>query len=57
MALGIGFLVSFIVAYIVVEKFIRFLQRRPMRIFAIYRIFIGVILLLLAMLKIINVTA
>jgi undecaprenyl-diphosphatase len=57
LALAVGFLVSFIVAYIVIEKFIDFLKKRPMRIFAIYRIFIGILLLLLAMLKIINVTA
>jgi undecaprenyl-diphosphatase len=55
-ALGVGFLVSFIVAYIVIEKFIGFLNKRPMRIFAIYRIFIGIVLLLLAVFKIINVT-
>jgi undecaprenyl-diphosphatase len=56
-ALAVGFLVSFVVAYIVIEKFIAFLQKRPMRIFAIYRIFIGIVLLALAFFKIINVTA
>ncbi len=55
-ALGVGFLVSFIVAYIVIEKFISFLQKRPMRVFAIYRIFVGIIIIVLAALKIINVT-
>lgn len=55
-ALGVGFLVSFIVAYIVIEKFIGFLKKRPMRVFAVYRIFIGIILLLLAVFKVINVT-
>lgn len=56
-ALAVGFLVSFIVAYIVIEKFIGFLKKRPMRIFAIYRILIAIVLLLLAYTKIITVTA
>ncbi|KOA19447.1 undecaprenyl-diphosphatase [Clostridium homopropionicum DSM 5847] len=46
-ALVVGFIVSFIVALIVVDKFISFLQKRPMRVFAMYRILIGIILLLL----------
>lgn len=46
-ALLVGFIVSFIVALVVVEKFITFLQKRPMRIFALYRILIGMILLIL----------
>lgn len=54
-ALGVGFLVSFFVAYVVIEKFISFLQKRPMRVFAIYRILIGVIFLALAFFKIISV--
>lgn len=52
-ALTIGFIVSFIVALVVVEKFISFLQKRPMRIFAIYRVFIGIILFALIFTKII----
>jgi len=47
-ALVIGFVVSFIVALIVVDKFIGFLKRKPMRVFAIYRIFIGIVVLVLA---------
>jgi undecaprenyl-diphosphatase len=54
-ALAVGFLVSFFVAYVVIEKFIKFLQKRPMRVFAIYRIFIGVTLLILAAFKVINI--
>lgn len=46
-ALGVGFIVSFIVALVVVDKFIAFLQKKPMRIFAIYRIFVGLLLLVL----------
>lgn len=54
-ALVIGFVVSFIVALVVVEKFIKFLQRKPMRVFAIYRIFIGIVILVLAFTKVITV--
>jgi undecaprenyl-diphosphatase len=52
-ALVIGFIVSFIVALVVVEKFVAFLQKRPMRVFAIYRILIGIILILLIAFKLI----
>ncbi|KAA8674636.1 undecaprenyl-diphosphate phosphatase [Clostridium sp. HV4-5-A1G] len=47
-ALVVGFVVSFIVALIVVDKFINFLKKKPMRVFAIYRIFIGILVLILA---------
>lgn len=49
----VGFVVSFFVALVVVEKFIKFLQRKPMRIFALYRILVGIIILILAFKKII----
>ena len=54
-ALVIGFVVSFVVALVVVEKFINFLKRKPMRVFAIYRIFIGIVILVLAFTKVITV--
>lgn len=54
-ALSVGFIVSFLVALVVVEKFMNFLKRKPMRVFAIYRIFIGIIVLILAVTKVINV--
>ncbi|MCY6369027.1 undecaprenyl-diphosphate phosphatase [Clostridium ganghwense] len=44
-ALTVGFVVSFIVALIVVDKFITFLKKKPMRVFAIYRVLIGIIML------------
>jgi len=47
LSLGVAFIVSFIVALIVVEKFINFLKRRPMRVFSVYRIFAGIVLLIL----------
>lgn len=53
--IAIGFVVSFIVALLVVEKFMNFLKKRPMRVFAIYRIIFSVIFLILAVTKIINV--
>lgn len=52
-ALAAGFLMSFIVALVVVEKFIAFLKKRPMRIFSIYRILVGIILIVLIFTKVI----
>jgi undecaprenyl-diphosphatase len=51
-ALAVGFLVSFLVALLVVDKFIGFVKKKPMRIFAIYRIFVGAIILVLAVTKV-----
>lgn len=48
-----GFVVSFIVALVVVAKFMDFLRTKPMRGFAIYRIFIGIIIILFAYFQII----
>lgn len=53
-ALSVGFIVSFLVALVVVEKFMSFLKRKPMRVFAVYRIFIGIIVLILAAVKVIS---
>jgi undecaprenyl-diphosphatase len=44
-SLAVGFLVSFIVALIVINKFISYLKKKPMRIFAIYRMIFAVIVL------------
>ncbi|MDU4890433.1 MAG: undecaprenyl-diphosphate phosphatase [Clostridium sp.] len=46
-ALILGFIVAFIVALIVMEKFIAFLKKKPMRVFAIYRLIAGMILAVL----------
>ncbi|MHC1719466.1 MAG: undecaprenyl-diphosphate phosphatase [Clostridiaceae bacterium] len=54
-ALAVGFVVSFIVALLVVDGFIHFLQRKPMRIFAIYRILVGAIILVLVFAKVLTV--
>jgi undecaprenyl-diphosphatase len=52
-SLTVGFIVSFLVAYIVVDKFIGFLKEHPMKSFAYYRIVIGAVILGLAFFKII----
>ncbi|WP_392486220.1 undecaprenyl-diphosphate phosphatase [Haloimpatiens sp. FM7315] len=52
-ALAVGFLVSFIVALIVVDRFMNFLKKKPMKVFAIYRIIVGVLLLGLGLVHII----
>lgn len=52
-ALIIGFIVAFLVALIVVDAFMNFLKKHPMRVFALYRIFMGIILGILAFTKVI----
>lgn len=44
-SLGVGFFVSFIVALVVIDGFISFLKKRPMRIFAVYRMVFALIVL------------
>ena len=46
LSLGVGFFVSFIVALLVIDGFISFLKKRPMRIFAVYRMVFAVIVLI-----------
>lgn len=53
--IAIGFIVSFIVALLVVDKFMNFLKKRPMRIFAIYRIAFSIIFLILVFAKVISI--
>lgn len=45
-ALVIGFVVSFVVALAVINKFISYLKKKPMRIFAIYRMIFAVVVLI-----------
>lgn len=45
-SLGVGFLVSFIVALIVIRKFIEYLKKKPMKVFVIYRMVFGIIILI-----------
>lgn len=54
-ALVVAFVVAFIVALVVVDGFINFLKKKPMRVFAVYRIFVGVLILVLTFTKVITV--
>jgi len=46
----VGFIVAFIVFLVVMEKFVAYLKKRPMRVFAVYRVGIGIIFVILMML-------
>lgn len=48
MALIVGFVISFVVALVVVAKFIEFLKTKTMKGFAIYRIIVGILILAFA---------
>jgi undecaprenyl-diphosphatase len=49
LALIVGFITAFFVALIVVKKFVEFLKHKPMKGFAIYRIIVGAVLIILAL--------
>lgn len=55
-ALILGFIVAFIVSIIVMDMFVSYLKKRPMRIFAIYRIVAGIVLFLLSIAGIVTLT-
>jgi len=46
-ALAVGFVVSFLVALVVVDKFIAFLGRHSLRVFAYYRLAVGAVIIFL----------
>ena len=46
----VGFIVAFIVSLVVMEKFVTYLKKRPMRVFAVYRIGLGIIFAILMLL-------
>lgn len=46
MVLGVGFIVSFIVALLVINSFLTFLKKKPMTYFAVYRIIFAFLVLL-----------
>ena len=50
--LGVGFVVAFLVALIVVDRFISFLKNKPMKIFAIYRMMVGIVIISLVSINI-----
>jgi undecaprenyl-diphosphatase len=47
-ALGLGLIVSFFVAWVVIATFLSFVQRHTLRVFAYYRIVLGVLVLWIA---------
>ena len=51
-----GFIVSFIVSIIVMKKFVDYLKKKPMKVFAVYRIVVGILLGVLVLTKIITLT-
>lgn len=53
-ALIVGFIVAFIVSIIVMDKFVAFLKKKPMRVFAIYRVAVGILLAVLVFTKVIT---
>ncbi|NFL38653.1 undecaprenyl-diphosphate phosphatase [Clostridium botulinum] len=46
-ALIVGFIVAFIVSLVVMEGFVAYLKKKPMRVFAIYRIVAGIVFAIL----------
>lgn len=52
-SLIVGFIIAFIVSIIVIDKFISFLKKKPMRVFAIYRVCAGIVLAILLFTKVI----
>lgn len=55
-ALIVGFIVAFVVSIVVMEKFVAYLKKKPMRVFAVYRVGVGIILGALVITKIITLT-
>lgn len=55
-ALILGFIVAFIVSIIVMDKFISYLKKKPMKIFSVYRILAGTLLGVLVFTKVIELT-
>jgi len=54
LALMIGFVVAFVVALLVMKKFVDYLKKRPMRVFSVYRIGAGIIFAILISFKFIS---
>jgi len=48
-SLGVGFIVSFLVALAVISKFISYLQKKPMKVFVYYRMIFAIIVLIAGM--------
>ena len=56
-ALIVGFIVAFIVSLVVMDMFVSYLKKKPMRVFAIYRIAAGVLLAVLVLTKVITIAS
>lgn len=55
-SLILGFIVAFIVSIIVMDMFVSYLKKKPMRIFAIYRVVAGIVLFALSLAGIVTLT-
>ncbi|GAA0077686.1 undecaprenyl-diphosphate phosphatase [Clostridium sp. CTA-5] len=55
-ALIVGFIVAFLVSLVVMDGFVAYLKKKPMRVFAIYRVLAGILLGVLMFKGIISVT-
>jgi len=55
-SLIVGFIVAFLVALIVMKKFVDYLKKKPLKVFAIYRIAAGILLGILVLTKVITLT-
>ncbi|MBE6054013.1 MAG: undecaprenyl-diphosphate phosphatase [Clostridium sartagoforme] len=55
-ALILGFIVAFIVSIIVMDMFVSYLKKKPMKIFAIYRVVAGIVLFALSLAGIVTLT-
>lgn len=53
-AFALGFLVAFLVALIVIRKFITYLKKKPMTVFAVYRVIVGTLLAVLVFAEIVR---
>jgi undecaprenyl-diphosphatase len=53
-SLIIGFIVAFLVALIVMKKFVNYLKKKPLKVFAVYRVVAGILLGLLVLTKVIT---
>lgn len=55
LTLTVGFIVAFLVSLVVVDRFINYLKKKPMKVFAIYRIMVALFLFTLVFMNIISI--
>lgn len=53
-ALIVGFVVAFVVSLVVMDRFVAYLKKKPMRVFAVYRVAAGILLAILVFAKVIT---